>query len=61
MTNAELQAAIEYTSQRVREVGTIEPQYKMLNEHLQLLLSEQARRALDEAPAYGPNEPETGA
>ena len=50
MDNAELQAAIEYTSRRVREVGTIEPQYIALNDHLRMLLAEQLRRALEPPP-----------
>ncbi len=45
LTNDELKHAIAWTSQRIREVGTAERQYVVLNGHLVKLLEVQAFRA----------------
>ena len=45
MSNEELQAAIAYASQRLRDIAPDERQYAEFNLHLQELLSEQRKRA----------------
>jgi hypothetical protein len=54
VTNTELAEAIKYASERLREVGSAEPQYAKFNFHLEELLIEQRRRAReDERPRDG--------
>lgn len=45
MTNEELSEAIKYASDRLRTIGTAEPQHGSFQFHLEQLLEEQRRRA----------------
>jgi hypothetical protein len=50
MSNDELQAAIAYCSQRLRDIAPDERQYIEFNMHLKMLLEEQMRRAVTPQP-----------